>query len=69
MFVLIVNSPGGCLPLSYKTLLLLMDEILHHLGAPNYCNSQDFRDSRWCKISSMNSMTQAEISSEGDEVY
>ena len=32
-----------------------MDEILHHLGALNYCNSQDFRDLRWCKISSINS--------------
>ena len=35
--------------------ILLMDEILHHLGALNYCNSYDFRDSRWCKISSINS--------------
>ena len=24
--------------------LLLMDEILHHLGALNYCNSWEFRD-------------------------
>ena len=31
-----------------------MDEILHHLGALNYCNSQDFRGLRWCKISSNN---------------
>ena len=36
--------------------ILLMDEILHHLGALNYCNSWDFRDLRWCKISSINSM-------------
>ena len=32
-----------------------MDESLHHLGALNYCNSQDFRDLRWCKIFSINS--------------
>ena len=32
-----------------------MDEILHHLGALNYCNSWGFRDLRWCKISSINS--------------
>ena len=32
-----------------------MDEILHHLGALNYCNSSDFRDLRWCKTSSINS--------------
>ena len=32
-----------------------MDEILHHLGALNYCNSWDFRDLGWCKISSINS--------------
>ena len=36
--------------------LVLMDEILHHLGALNYCNSQDFMDVMWCKISSINSM-------------
>ena len=33
-----------------------MDEILHHLGALNYCNPWDFKDFRWCKISSINSM-------------
>ena len=32
-----------------------MDEILDHLGALNYCNSWDFRDLRWCKISSISS--------------
>ena len=32
-----------------------MDEILSHLGALNYCNSYDFRDLRWCKISFINS--------------
>ena len=37
------------------TLLLLMDDILHNLGAPKYRNSQDFRDLR-CKISAINSM-------------
>ena len=26
-----------------------MDETLLHLGALKYCNSQDFRDLRWCK--------------------
>ena len=31
-----------------------MDEIWHHLGALNYCNSSDSRDLRWCKISSIN---------------
>ena len=36
--------------------ILLMDEILHRLGALNYCNSTDFRDFRWCKISSINNM-------------
>ena len=36
--------------------ILLMDEILHHLGALNYCNSWEFRDLRWCKISSINSI-------------
>ena len=41
--------------------LLLMDAILHHLGALNYCNSQDFRDLRWCKISSINSRSPAPI--------
>ena len=35
--------------------ILLMDEILHHLGPLNYCNSLDCRDLRWCKISSINS--------------
>ena len=34
-----------------------MDEILHQLGALNYCNSEDFRDLRWCKISSINSLS------------
>ena len=36
--------------------ILLMDEILHHIGALNYCNFEDFRDLRWCKISSINSI-------------
>ena len=30
--------------ISWVPEILLMDEILHHLGALNYCNSQDFRD-------------------------
>ena len=34
----------------------LMDGILQHLWALNYCDSQDCRDLRWCKISSINSM-------------
>ena len=34
-----------------------MDEILHRLGALNYCNSSDFTDSRWCKIISINGMS------------
>ena len=34
-----------------------MEEILYHLEPLNYCNSQDFRDLRWCRISSINSMT------------
>ena len=44
------------LNLGPSDLLLLMDEILHHLGALKYGNSQDFRDLRWCKIPSINSM-------------
>ena len=32
--------------------LLVMDEILHHLGALNYCNTLDSRNLRWCKVSS-----------------
>ena len=36
--------------------LLLMDEILHHLGALNYCKSWDFRNFRWCKVFSINTM-------------
>ena len=39
-----------------KGWLLLMDDILHHLGALKYCNSEDFKHFRWCKISSINSM-------------
>ena len=35
------------------TMRLLMDEFLHHLGALNYCSSWDFRDLRWCRISSI----------------
>ena len=34
----------------YSRTILLMDEILHHLGALNYYNSSDCRDLRWCKI-------------------
>ena len=34
---------------------MVMDEILHHLRALNYCSSWGFRDLRWCKISSINS--------------
>ena len=34
--------------------LLFMEEILHHLEPLNYCNSQDFKDFRWCRISSIN---------------
>ena len=37
--------------------LLLIDEILHHLGTLNYCNSLDSRDWRWCKIPSISNMT------------
>ena len=37
--------------------ILLMEEILHHLGGfINYYNSYDFKDLRWCKISSISSM-------------
>ena len=36
-------------------IIVLMDEILHHLGALNYCSSLDFRDLRWRKISCINS--------------
>ena len=34
-----------------------MDEILHDPGSLNYYNCLDFRDLRWCKISSINSMS------------
>ena len=37
-------------------MVLLMEEILHHSEPLNYCNSQDSRDLRWCRISSINSM-------------
>ena len=37
-------------------LILLMDEILHDLEALKCSNSSDFRDLRWCKKSSINSM-------------
>ena len=36
----------------FQGIILLMDQILHHLGA---CNFQHFKDLRWCKISSINS--------------
>ena len=35
-------------------LMLLIKEILHPLGAMNYCNSWDFKDLKWCKNSSIN---------------
>ena len=38
-----------------------MDKILHHLGALRYCNSWDFGDLRWCKISSINSITSGRL--------
>ena len=31
-----------------------MEEILHRLKPLNYCTSWDFRDSMWCRISSIN---------------
>ena len=37
----------------------LMDEMFHHLGALNYCNSWDFRDFGFCKTSSINSIAQS----------
>ena len=45
-----------CIPVSSASSIRLMDAILHHLGALKYCNSSDFRDLRWCKISSINSI-------------
>ena len=39
-----------------RSLLLVMKEILHHLGALNYSHSEDFRDLKYCKISSINSI-------------
>ena len=42
-----------------------MDEILHHLGARDFCNSLDFRDLRWCKISSIYSISYSLNSFEG----
>ena len=32
---------------------------MHHVEPLNYCNSQDFGDLRWCRISSINSILQA----------
>ena len=46
-----------------------MDEILHHLGALNYCNSWDFRDLRWCKISSINSIEGSTAGKGGHESH
>ena len=37
-------------------MILLMDEILHHLKALNYCSSLDIRGVRWCKISSISTI-------------
>ena len=39
-----------------RRLILLMEEVLHHLEPLNYGNSLDFRDLRWCKISSLNNI-------------
>ena len=34
-------------PRTSRLFILLMEEILHHLGALNYCNSGDFRNLTW----------------------
>ena len=35
-----------------------MSANLHHLGVIDYCNSHVFGDLRWCKIASINSMSE-----------
>ena len=59
------------LPFTFQMfeVLVWMDEILHHLGALNYCNSWDFGDLRWCKISSINSITAPEPEARNSKLY
>ena len=44
-----------------------MEEILHHLGSLNTCNSYYCKDFKWCKISSINCKTIAQIDLDGVE--
>ena len=40
----------------HTQILLLMDEILHHLGCRKLCKTCDIYDINWRRISSINSM-------------
>ena len=54
-------SLGGCVPTpnmdpSNSRMLLLMEEILHHLRCIKPCKERDIYHINWCRISSINSI-------------